>query len=71
MFYKNQKIREITKKKGKTSVTLKDLGDWNYDGSSTNQAPGSDSEVIIKPCALFPDPFRGAPHVLVLCKHLV
>lgn len=52
---------------GKSSVSLKDLGDWNYDGSSTNQAPGEDSEVIIKPVALFADPFRGAPHVLVLC----
>jgi len=52
---------------GKSSVTLKDLGDWNYDGSSTAQAPGEDSEVIIKPVALFNDPFRGAPHVLVLC----
>ena len=52
---------------GKTSVTLADLSDWNYDGSSTGQAPGEDSEVIIKPQALFNDPFRGPPHVLVMC----
>ena len=31
------------------------------------QAPGEDSEVIIKPKALYPDPFRGGNHVLVLC----
>ena len=31
---------------------------WNYDGSSTNQADGSDSEVLIRPCVYFPDPFR-------------
>lgn len=24
------------------------LPDWNYDGSSTGQAPGDDSEVILK-----------------------
>ena len=52
---------------GKSSVTLGDLSEWNYDGSSTGQAPGEDSEVIIKPQALFNDPFRGAPHVIVLC----
>merc|ERR1719311_1531610 len=41
---------------------------WNYDGSSTEQAPGSDSEVLIKPVAIFNDPFRGHPHKLVLCE---
>lgn len=44
-----------------------DLPDWNYDGSSTNQAPGENSEVIIKPQAIYPDPFRGQPHILVMC----
>jgi glutamine synthetase len=40
---------------------------WNYDGSSTGQAPGEDSEVIIKPQAVFPDPFRRGDHILVMC----
>ena len=44
-----------------------DLPDWNYDGSSTNQASGEDSEVIIKPQRIFPDPFRGKPNILVMC----
>jgi len=49
-------------------ITLADLPIWNYDGSSTDQAPGSDSEVLLKPCAVFPDPFRpGGRNVLVLC----
>jgi glutamine synthetase len=42
------------------------LPDWNYDGSSTDQAPGDDSEVIIKPRAVFKDPFRGGDNILVL-----
>jgi len=43
------------------------LPDWNYDGSSTGQAPGEDSEVIIKPVAVFNDPFRpGDGNILVL-----
>jgi hypothetical protein len=27
---------------------VQDLSIWNYDGSSTGQAPGHDSEVLIK-----------------------
>jgi len=45
---------------------VSDLPVWNYDGSSTEQAEGSNSEINIKPVALFDDPFRGYPHVLVL-----
>lgn len=51
---------------GNTNVTLEDLPDWNYDGSSTGQAPGDDSEVVIKPRAIFHDPFRGGRHILVI-----
>ena len=41
---------------------------WNYDGSSTNQATGQDSEIILKPCAVFKDPFREKNGgLLVLC----
>ena len=46
---------------------LEDLPDWNFDGSSTNQATGNDSEVILKPRRVFPDPFRLGSHILVLC----
>ena len=59
--------------RGKTKVmdsavnSVSDLSDWNFDGSSTGQAAGEDSEVIIKPCALFNDPFRGDNHKIVLC----
>jgi glutamine synthetase len=42
--------------------------DWDYDGSSTKQAIGSDSEVILKPCASFIDPFRKTTDKLVLCS---
>lgn len=44
-----------------------ELPEWNYDGSSTNQAPGADSEVILKGQRIFPDPFRGSPNILVMC----
>jgi len=46
--------------------------EWNYDGSSTNQAPcDGNTEVILKPCAIFKDPFRFIDKricILVLCE---
>lgn len=41
---------------------------WNFDGSSTGQAPGHKSEVNLVPVKLVPDPFRGGHHKIVLCE---
>ena len=30
-------------------LTMEDIPEWNFDGSSTDQAKGDDTEVIIKP----------------------
>ena len=49
-------------------ASVADLREWNYDGSSTGQAPGHDSEVLIKPAAIFRDPFRGGDNILVMCS---
>ncbi|KAM9880111.1 glutamine synthetase [Verticillium dahliae] len=48
--------------------TPDDLPTWNFDGSSTEQAPGDNSDVYLKPVAVFPDPFRGTPNILVLAE---
>jgi hypothetical protein len=41
---------------------------WNYDGSSTYQAEGSNSDTFLNPVAVYKDPFRpGANNTLVLC----
>lgn len=40
---------------------------WNYDGSSTAQAPGTDSEVYLIPRRIFKDPFRKGNNILVMC----
>ena len=67
----NNELRCKTKivKSDKSILKLGDdeISDWNYDGSSTDQAPGKDSEVWIKPVAVYKDPFRGENHLLVLC----
>jgi len=41
------------------------LPDWTYDGSSTEQAVTSDSEIILKPRTKFKDPFGG--DLIVMC----
>jgi glutamine synthetase len=41
---------------------------WGFDGSSTNQAPGDNSDCVLKPVFSCPDPIRGGDHKLVLCE---
>jgi glutamine synthetase len=53
------------------SKKVTDIGQlriWDFDGSSTNQAPGSDSDVYLRPAAIFKDPFRGGDNILVLAE---
>lgn len=63
----NNELRGKTKVMNKRVSHISDLSDWNYDGSSTEQAHGESSEVIMKPRVLFEDPFRGGHHKLALC----
>ena len=69
------KSRVVTIRKEAISIT--DMPDWDYDGSSTDQAHTDNSEIILKPCALYRDPFRhqlykgtsrGIDCFLVLCS---
>jgi len=63
----NNELRSKTKVMDKEVHSVNDLSEWNYDGSSTAQAAGGDSEVIIQPRALFNDPFRGGNNKMVMC----
>ena len=44
---------------------------WGFDGSSTNQAPGSLSDCVLRPVLVRPDPIRGGDNRLVLCEVLL
>ncbi|AYV83835.1 MAG: glutamine synthetase [Hyperionvirus sp.] len=49
--------------------TVEELPYWIFDGSSTRQAVGFDSDVILRPVSMFPDPFRkGLGGFLVMCE---
>ncbi|HLM65479.1 MAG TPA: glutamine synthetase GlnII [Acidimicrobiales bacterium] len=43
---------------------------WGFDGSSTNQAPGDQSDCVLKPVFSCPDPIRGGDDKLVMCEVL-
>lgn len=51
-----------------TIIKIDSLPNWNFDGSSTEQAIGNNSEVILKPVSIFKDPFRPTNGILVLCE---
>ena len=54
--------------RSKKRVTSLGATDWNFDGSSTGQATGEDSEVILKPRAKYRFVHApGSPHWLVIC----
>ncbi|CAH1645861.1 unnamed protein product [Spodoptera littoralis] len=44
---------------------------WAFDGSSTGQATTDNSDTTLKPAAVYRDPFRADPHVIILCEVLL
>ena len=60
------KMRIIHHPKG--DMTLKDFPNWGFDGSSTNQATGHDSDLILKPVFFVKDPVTAPGNYLVLCE---
>ena len=46
---------------------LEELPNWGFDGSSTQQAEGKSSDIVLKPVAVYPDSTRKHG-VLVMCE---
>ena len=59
--------------RSKTKVLAdgKNLPIWGFDGSSTNQAPGSNSDCVLRPVFSCPDPIRGGDNLLVMAEVLL
>ena len=65
-----QKLRSKTRilKDLPQPVELKNFPEWGFDGSSTYQAPGQKSDLVLKPVRIVKDPYRGPAHYLVMCE---
>jgi glutamine synthetase len=62
-------IRSKTRTMTSKPSSLADFPIWNFDGSSTLQAPGRDSEVYLVPVAYYPDPLHPVDgNFIVLCE---
>lgn len=62
----NMRCKDRILRKAPTDV--KSCPKWAFDGSSTGQAETGDSDTVLSPVALYKDPFRMEPHILVLCE---
>lgn len=66
-----QKLRSKTRMvaiSDQESVCLEHFPEWSFDGSSTYQASGNDSDLLLKPVNFIQDPVRGGNNLLVLCE---
>ena len=63
------KMIDMPSLNGHMSPSLMDFPEWGFDGSSTKQAEGEDSDCVLKPVTFVSSPFEGES-ALVLCEVL-
>jgi glutamine synthetase len=63
-------LRSKTKIVAEAPSSVADCPEWGFDGSSTQQAEGHNSDCILKPVALYPDTTRRDAF-LVMCEVLL
>lgn len=66
-----QKLRSKARIVALTSdepVTISSFPQWSFDGSSTYQASGGDSDLLLEPVNFVADPIRGEGNYLVMCE---
>ena len=63
-----QKLRSKTKIIEGPVNSLSDIPDWGFDGSSTMQATGEDSDCMLNPVCYIQDPIREGDNLLVMCE---
>ena len=64
-FKPTQSLRSKTRIERDFSGKVEDCPMWSFDGSSTQQAEGNDSDCLLKPVAIFPDPDRSNGYLVM------
>lgn len=70
MVFNEMRSKTKVLQKPVTSFNPNDFPQWSFDGSSTGQAEGNNSDCILRPVCVVPDPIRGGDDVLVMCDVL-
>ncbi|XP_040013621.1 glutamine synthetase-like [Xiphias gladius] len=65
-----EELRNKTRTLDSEPESINDIPEWNFDGSSTYQAEGSNSDMYLIPVRMFRDPFTLDRNKLVLCEVL-
>jgi glutamine synthetase len=60
-----QGLRSKTMVRSDFGGTLEECPMWSFDGSSTGQAEGGDSDCLLKPVCIIPDPDRGNAYLVM------
>ena len=60
-----QSLRSKTQVRKDFGGKLEDCPIWSFDGSSTEQATGGDSDCLLRPVALYPDPCRKNSYLVM------
>lgn len=63
-----KKLRSKTKILAGPVKDLKQVPEWGFDGSSTNQAEGHASDCILRPVFFCHDPIRGGDNILCIAE---
>ena len=64
-FKPTKSLRSKTRIERDFSGKIEDCPMWSFDGSSTQQAEGNDSDCLLKPVAIFPDPDRSNGYLVM------
>ncbi|MCH2325216.1 MAG: glutamine synthetase beta-grasp domain-containing protein, partial [Pseudomonadales bacterium] len=64
-FKPTQSLRSKTRVESDFGGTLEECPMWSFDGSSTLQATGEDSDCLLKPVAIYPDPDRANAYLVM------
>ena len=61
-------MRAKTKWVEKRPTAIEEVDSWHFDGSSTGQAIGSNSDMFLRPVTMRNDPFFPGESMIVLCE---